>query len=359
MKIFAYESDPRQFDSDFRLNHGSFSTIHFGLNDELKKLNLYAPLEEADWIVFATGIDVNFLPHITNKNKLLINVWETNELPDYLLQARKVLEGPNYVWAGLSPQVSYAYRKYGFLQTPVINIGVDTDFWQRERKFDYNEKFDKFKLLTTLSCNWRSGINHVINTLIKLNEKFPNVYSLTIKDTEDRNEKLPVICRDLRAAGIDVTYECRRANNIELKNLMLSHHLCLPLNTCTSAGLNFLECAALKLPHLSPDYCPCNIYPYSEKVKTSRASISKVKDELTRTWGLPYTFPQNWIDESKAELNWIDEQNLFDKIELVRNNYRYFQGLAEDNRERVKKDWTWKNSCEQLIKIIENYGKYN
>ncbi len=355
MKIFAFENDPRHLtDPTFKDNHGSFSTIHFGLNDELKKLNLFAPLEDADWIVFATGIDVNFLPHITNKKKLLINVWETNELPDYLLQARKVLESPNFIWAGLSPQVSFAYRQKGFLQTPVVNIGVDSDFWQREKRFDYNERFDKFKLLTTLSCNWRSGINHIISAFIKLNDKFPKKYSLTIKDTEDRNEKLPVICKDLRAAGLDVTYECRRANNRELKELMTSHHLSLPLNICTSAGLNFLECAALKLPHLSPDYCPCNIYPYSEKVNTKRVAISKVKDELVHIWGLPYTFPPGWLNEDKAEINQIDEVNLFDKIELVRNNYRYFQGLAEDNRERVVKNWSWKNSCEQLIKIIES-----
>jgi glycosyltransferase involved in cell wall biosynthesis len=360
MKIHMYENDPRfKMDPNFLNNCGSFSVIIHNLNNELKLRGLYADIESADWVGFATGLDLNFYPNLKpNQKRFVIGVWESNVLPDYLFQARKALEGPNYKFLALSKQYADLMDSYGFGSTPIVDIGVG-DFWDRSKPQLRFQKDEVFKILSVTANNFRSGIDTIVNAFIDLSSLFgKSKYELIIKDTEERNNRLKEICGELRQNDYQINYICERWDNQKLKQLMEESHLLCYLVSCTSGGLPILNAARLKLPCIVGDFSPVNLYPSSAAIRSFQFPISEFKNVLTSetergSWGLPYTFPPNWIDENKALLNVCGHGEVALKIEQIYNNYAYYARKAEKNYQEVKQNWSWSNSCDQLLEALK------
>ena len=347
MKIFLYDDDPRRFsDSTFSINKGSFSVIVDNLNQELDKLGLLGDAKTADWIGFATGIKLDF--GFPEKRKFLIHVWESDQLPHGFANWRR--QSTTKV-LGLSKQVQNLWVKYKFNDTPIVDIGVDIDFFQPQPNIPRNEKFT---FLSVTSCNWRSGINHTLIAFEKFAFDKKDKVKLIIKNTDERAYKLPWLCDQFRQEGYDVEYTCKRLNIDEIRDLYSKSHVLLYNPIMTSAGLPIPEVAAMKLPCIVGDFCPTNIYPHSEAIKCALKPIIAVKNDLCNKLGLPYTFPEGWIDEFHAHVYWLDNDDFVIKMDKIYNNYGFYLKKAEENRKIVEERWTWKESCNQLLKAL-NY----
>lgn len=190
MKVHFWDNDPAQFTRlNYEYNRGSFATVSAGLNKELKIRGLYAELNDADIIGFPTGIGLEeFRAAFPNKKKAILGVWESSELPQYIIDFRRQNESEDFKFLAFSKQYQEICKKAGFANTPIVDAGVDLDFWKRSTP---HKKIDKFKILSLTSCNFRSSIDQLIVAFINLDK---DKYSLTIKDTDERNGKLPIIC---------------------------------------------------------------------------------------------------------------------------------------------------------------------
>lgn len=355
MKIHFYDDDPRLLQEGlekYSQNCGSFAQISNGINKELKKLDLYSEADKADIVGFASGLKLDFGFH--HKRRFCIGVWETNEIPMYLLNTRANLErtsdGENYKqiyqYFGLSKQVANIWEGYGF-RTPIVDIGCDTDFWCPQDI----KKNDKFTILSTTSCNFRSGIQHTIQVFINLWNKDKDI-KLIIKNTDERAAKLPYFVKRLRDKGMDIEYICQRQTLVEIRELMAKSHVLVynPINT--SAGLPILEASAMELPVIVGDYCPTNCYPSCETIKCYPLPISDIKEVVVDYWGLPFTFPQGWINESKAMMNWLDGKDFYEKLLKIKYNYDIYINRAKECRQEVTEKWTWANSTQQLLRNL-------
>lgn len=350
--IIFYEDDPRKVLPEFSKNCGSFSKIGININLSLAKLGLLAKNEEdADWVGFSTGTNLDF--GFRDKRRFLVGVWESQILPNFLVNLRQKLESQgNYKYFGLSQQVTNAWDGIKYpVKTPIVNIGVDTEFWKRQKP---KQKNAKFTILSVTSCNFRSGIDQTIQAFYQLSQITEVPIKLIIKNTDERAEKLPSIIQYYRKKfNLDIEYLFGRYNDYQIRDLYELADLLLYIPLITSGGLPITEAASMELPCIVPDYCPTNIYPSSEKVQVSVASIAEYKHYFTQTWSLPYTFPEGCIDETKAEIYLILAKNLANTINKVIINNDYYLNKASKNRKLTEKQWTWDNSAQELIKNLE------
>lgn len=348
MRIHCYDDDPRlaiEGLEAYSRNSGSFAVITNNLNKELEKRNLFSSTRDADIVGFASGLKWDF--GFESKQRFLINVWETNVLPEYLLQTRKRLELGNYKVFGLSEQISKVWREHGF-PTETVDIGCDTDFWAPQPI----PQFDKFTILSTVSCNFRSGITHLLHAFFQAHVNGGGNIKLIIKNTDERATKLPDIIKKFVGLGLDIEYICKRMDVYEVRELMARCHLMSYPVINTSAGLPILEAGAMELPIMVNDFCPVNLYPVCETVKCEPAPISEIKEFLVQQAGLPYTFPSGWIDETKALMYWPNVEDFGTKILKVKKEYDIYKKKAKDCRQEIINRWTWKHSCDQLIKNL-------
>ncbi len=344
MKIFPVDDDQRlHSDPNYRINCGSFAQITFGIGDELAKLGMLGSEQYCDCAFFASGLKWDF--GFVNRRRALINVWESNVLPDILINFRRQLESSRYKVFGLSEQISQVWRDYGF-PTKTVDIGCNPDFWRPNEPI---QRLAKFTILSTTSCNFRSGINFTIEAFLKACETDSNI-RLIIKNTDERATKLPHIVAKLQKRGYDVEYICARRDIYRLRELMSQCHLLAYNPIHTSAGLPIVEAAAMELPCIVGDYSPTNLYPSVEKVKWQYKTIAEVKEHLCGEWGLPYTFAGLGIDENKALVHWLDVDDFANKILTIKQNYGniYLQKVKEC-RNKILNRWTWAHSTQQLL----------
>lgn len=356
--IHFYEDDKRKNDPDFALNHGSFSCIHFNLNRELKNLGFYGEEGEAEWHGFSTGLGLDF----GNKlwNRFVIHVWETNFLPQQFINFRHWAESHHskpYKFFGLSKQISDLWESYGF-HTPVIDIGVNENFYNpeptdRPKDFKYAELFKakKFIVSSVTALNFRSGFNALVEAIEKLD---PVHYRFIVKNTDTRDLLVRRKIDELKNKGYDIHYICERLNLLEIREFYLRSNLLCYNVIQTSAGLPLTEAAACGCPTIVNDFCPTNIYPSTLKNKVYPSTIEKEKGVLCQDYGLPYTFPDGWIDESKALIYKVDISDFASNIENIRINYDFYKHDCYCRSFDVRKNWSWKHSANKLIK--ELYG---
>lgn len=345
MSIFLYDDDPRlklEGLEQYSKNSGSFAVITNNLNKELAKLGLLGSEEASDWIGFASGLKWGF--GFGDRKRFLINVWESNILPELLLRMRPNFEHNNYKVFGLSKQISDVWQSYGY-ETPIVDIGCDTEFWKPQPV----KKFAKFTILSTTAANFRSGIPHLITAYKAIWASGIRDIKLVIKNTDERAYRLPNIIKDMQDVGMDVSYLCERENIEQIRELMASCHLLCYNVLGTSAGLPILEAASMELPCLVTDASPTNIYPSCGKIKCTEKSIAEYKSFLCDTWGLPYNFAGLGVDEEKAMLNWLDISDFTEKILDAYHNYDKYIEKAKECRKQVLERWTWSHSCNQLL----------
>lgn len=348
MKIFPVDDDVRlKTDPNYRINCGSFAQITFGIGEELKKLQMLGTETDTDAAFFASGLKWDF--GFEDKKRAIINVWESNILPDMLIEYRRRLESKNYKVFGLSEQISQVWRDYGF-PTKTVDIGCNPDFWRPSPR---QTRLAKFTILSTTSCNFRSGINQTIDAFCWACQTDSNM-RLIIKNTDERATKLPTIIQGLKDKGYDIEYICKRQDIYQVKELMSQSHVLAYQPLTTSAGLPILEAAAMELPCIVGDYSPTNLYPSVEKIKWKHRPIAEVKQELCSDWGLPYTFAGVGIDENKAMVHWLDVEDFTTKILTIKNNYSNILLKAKECRKQVLERWTWAHSTQQLIEGLKD-----
>lgn len=347
VKIFPVDDDQRLItDPNYRNNCGSFAQITFGIGDELAKLEKLGTADDCDLAFFASGIKWDF--GFENKRRAIINVWESNVLPEILVSFRHRLESSNYKVFGLSEQISQVWRDYGF-PTETVDIGCNPEFWKPMPEI---KKFSKFTILSTTSCNFRSGINFTINAFFRAWDKDKDI-KLIIKNTDERATDLPNVVKKLREYGCDIEYICERQTNTQMRELMASCHVLAYNPIHTSAGLPIIEAAAMELPCIVGDYSPTNLYPSVEKIKWEYKTIAQVKEVLIDMWHLPYTFAGLGINENKALVHWLDPEDFANKLLTIKYNYdNIYINKAAECRKQVLERWTWKHSCQQLLNNI-------
>jgi glycosyltransferase involved in cell wall biosynthesis len=341
--IHCFDDDSRKNDADYFYNKGSFAQITDNLNLELKKLRLFASENEADTIGFASGIKVDF--GFQDRKRFLIHVFETTVLPDWL---RKWRQDTNTQVFGLSQQVADLWEKYNF-KTPIVDIGVDTEYWKPDENI---KKFDKFTILSTTALNFRSGINYTIDAFCTLWQHDKDI-RLIVKNTDERASRVLKIIEALKSKGMDIEYICERMDSHKVKELMQKSHL-LAYNPTTSAGLPVLEAASLQLPCIVANCSPTSIYPTVAQVECDLVDIKSQKETLLNWWGLPYTFAGLGLDESKAQIYKLDVLDFAKKVLHIKRNYDIYKDRAKDCRQQVLNRWTWTHSCQQLLKNL-NY----
>lgn len=349
MKIIMYEDDVRKNNPDFIYNHGSFSTIILNINKELHKLGLLAKNEiDADIVGFSSGLKLDF--GFNDKKRFLIGVNETNIIPDYIVNERKRLEtAGNYKYFGLSKQISDIWNTNYNSPTETIDIGVDTEFWKRQKPRLTN---DIFTIISVTAGNFRSGLPYLISACDSI-ASMGNRIKLIIKDTDERNTKLRDIINSIYKPRFDIYYICQRWDDQKVRDFYEYADLLVysPINT--SAGIPILESAAMELPCLVPDYCPTNIYPTSELIETKQISIKSIKNVMCNIWSLPYTFLP--LDESKAMMHEPDLDSMIENILKIKNNYDFYVKKAGENRKLIEENWTWKNSTNKLVKLLNTF----
>ncbi len=338
-KVFLYDDDPRRFGADYFYNKGSFAQITDGINAELKKRGLLGNEETATDVGFASGLKLEF--GFKKQNPFLVHVFETCVLPDIFVEWRK--HTTTHVF-GLSKQIADVWDSYGFY-TDIVDIGVDPEFWKPMPEVP---KFDKFTFLSVTSCNFRSGIPEL---LMSFEQAFAGNRDvrLIIKNTDERAVKLPAIIQSMRNKGLDVIYDCRRVNAMELRHLMAQSHILIygPINT--SGGIPILEAGAMGLPVVTCSYCPTNFYPTCAKVACQDKPISEIKKFVVEDFGLPYTFPEGMIDETKALMHIPDITDFATILYSTKKHYDQVKQKVVQVRQEIIKNWTWSHSCDQLL----------
>lgn len=344
--IHLFDDDPRKYDADYFFCKGSFAQITDNLNIELKKRNLYASHDQADIIGFSSGIKLDF--GFSHKRRFIIGVWESNQIPRYLINERARLEAQgNYQYFGLSQQVQDAWSPFYDTKTSIVNIGADTDFWRPQNI----KKFDKFTILSLTSCNFRCGCQHLLQAYMSLWQENKDI-QLIIKNTDERAKKLPIFIKRMQERGMNVHYICERMDARKIRELIAQCHVVSYSLNMTSGGLIVPECSAMEIPVIVGDYCPTNIYPSCEKVLVSKMSLAQFKEVVVNYWGFPYTFPEGWMDEEKAFMYWLDGNDFAQKLLKIKNDYDSYIDKAKMCRQEVIKNWTWSASCDQLLKAL-------
>jgi len=348
MKIFCYDDDPRlkSEGESYYQNMGSFGQILWNLNKELKKTNILGDENDTDAVVFSSGLKWEF--GFEDKIRLLINVWECNILPHVLINFRKRLENERYIVCGLSKQIADVWSNYGF-PTKTIDIGCDTEFWCPQQQI---KKFDDFTILSNICLNFRSGIQHVLQAYMSLWADDKSV-RLIIKNTDDRAKKIPIFVEKMKKKGMNVEYICKRMDLTEMRELITKCHVLTYCPNNTSAGLCIPEASAMEIPVITCDYCPTNLYPSCEKVMVSRMELGQFKEIVSNYWGLPVNFPDGWIDERLAYINWLDGADFYEKLSKIKNNYDFYAQKAKVCRQEVIDNWSWKHSLNQLLDALE------
>lgn len=349
MKAFLYDDDPRRgVDADYPINKGSFAVIIDNLNTQLGRLKMLGDHETADWVGFASSLKFNF--GFQNKKRFLISVWECDELPAGFLRWK--LQSDT-VLIGLSAQVADLWAKSD-VKIPVVDIGVDMRYFKANSAIPKNEKFT---ILSVTALNFRSGINHLLTAFAEFSKDKKDKVKLIVKNTDERAVQIPRLCHHLSSLGFDIEYIGERLTIDKIRELYYKSHLLAYNVGYSSAGLPILEAAAMKLPCITTDSSPMNIYPHSEAVSCKPITINDANKILVGEWGLPYTFPAGIIDENRAHINWLDDADFVAKLQKIYDNYQFYLDKAEENHIIVKKRWQWSNSCSQLIEILDKHDE--
>lgn len=347
MKIHCFDDDIRKNDADYAENMGSFAAITTNLNKELNKLGLLGSEQEADIYGFSSGIKLDF--GFQNKRRFCIGVWETNEVPLFLINERARLEAlGNYRYFGLSQQVQDAWRGLYGPNTPIVDIGCDTEFWKPMPEIPKNEKFT---ILSVTSCNFRCGLQSLLHAFSFLHVQMKENVKLIIKNTDERNVVLPQYVQMSKNAGMDIEYVCERQTSSQIRELYNRCHALVYTPVSTSAGLPVLECGACETPVVVADYCPLNLYPSCKKVRTYPMTLLECRQRI-KSWQFPYTFPEGCVDETKAMINWMVFTDLARSLLQIKNNYAIYTEMAEEVRKEIQNKWTWSHSCQQLLKNL-------
>jgi glycosyltransferase involved in cell wall biosynthesis len=340
--IHLYEDDPRFLsDPTFIDNHGSFSVINYGLNNALKKLNLYSDIDQAEYIGFATSLNLN--NYIDGKKCFYITVWETiNKLTNYHLEIAR----GNKILFGMSDQVSNLYRKEG-IRCETLHCGCDTDFWKQTLP-----KNKKFTFVHINSSNVRSGLDLTLQAFHMAFQNNPDV-QLIVKDTNTNIDILFSRINEMKSAGTNIEYITKRSNKHEIRDLYSSSHVGLNLLRMTSWGFPLHEMSACNCLCLTGDIEPTNVlinknYGVLLKPK-SEVKISEKLNELVNDWGLlncyggfPYSEEPRFYDFN------VEEYSV--KLKEIYGNWSFYGKI--DTRTPIIDNWKWESSARNLIKML-------
>lgn len=344
MKIYIHDDDERLIsDSGYLQNMGSFGQIIHGISAELKKRGMLGTPENADWVGFTTSTKLDF--GFRNKKRFVIQAWEFEAMPHFIQQAKYL----DLKLISLSPKSQAEYKKLGY-ETKVVDIGTNPNFFKPLKGI---QKSPVFQVLSVTSANFRSGLNHTLLAFEQFAKDKKDKVKLVIKNTDERAVRLPYFCREYRENGYNVDYICERLNIDKIRELYAESHILCYNPIVTDGGIPQIEAAAMELPCITTDFIPSNIYPHSEVVKTSQKSILEVRDYLCNKFMLPYTVPENWLNESVSMVNWLDETDFAVKLQKIYDNYQFYLEKAKENRKIVRKRWSWSNSTDQLLEILK------
>ena len=340
--IHLYEDDPRFLsDPTFIDNHGSFSVINYGLNNALKKLNLYSDIDQAQYIGFATSLNLN--NYINGKKCFYITVWETiNKLTNYHLEIAR----GNKILFGMSDQVSNLYRKEG-IKCETLHCGCDTDFWKQTLP-----KNKKFTFVHINSSNVRSGLDLTLQAFHMAFQNNPDV-QLIVKDTNTNIDILSSRINEMKSAGTNIKYITKRSTKNEIRDLYSNSHVGLNLLRMTSWGFPLHEMSACNCLCITGDIEPTNVlinknYGVLLKPK-SEVKISEKLNELVNNWGLlncyggfPYSEEPRFYDFNVEEYS--------AKLKEIYDNWSFYGKI--DTRTPIIDNWKWESSAKNLIKML-------
>jgi len=340
--IHLYEDDPRFLsDPTFIDNHGSFSVINYGLNNALKKLNLYSDIDQAEYIGFATSLNLN--NYINGKKCFYITVWETiNKLTNYHLEIAR----GNKILFGMSDQVSNLYRKEG-IKCETLHCGCDTDFWKQTLP-----KNKKFTFVHINSSNVRSGLDLTLQAFHMAFQNNPDV-QLIVKDTNTNIDILSSRINEMKSAGTNIKYITKRSTKNEIRDLYSNSHVGLNLLRMTSWGFPLHEMSACNCLCFTGDIEPTNVlinknYGVLLKPK-SEVNISEKLNELVNHWGLlncyggfPYSEEPRFYDFNVEEYS--------TKLKEIYDDWSFYGKI--DTRTPIIDNWKWEYSAKNLIKML-------
>jgi glycosyltransferase involved in cell wall biosynthesis len=343
--IHLYEDDPRFInDPTFENNHGSFSVINYGLNNALKKIGKYSDVQEAEYIGFATSLNLNH--YIEGKKSFYITVWETiNKLTNYHLQIAR----GNKIIFGMSDQVSNLYRKEG-IQCETLHCGCDTEFWKQTLP-----KNEKFTFIHINSSNVRSGLDLTLQAFDIAFRNNPDV-QLIVKDTNTNIDILLSRINEMRSHGTNIEYITKRSTKQEVRDLYSQSHVGLNLLRMTSWGFPLHEMSACNCLCLTGDIAPTNVLikqEYGVLLKPSNEiNISDKLAELVNNWGLlncyggfPYSEEPRFYD--------FNVEEYAEKLKEIYNNWESYKKI--DTRTPIVDNWKWETSAQKLISSLQSY----
>lgn len=344
--IHLYEDDPR-FISDwtFADNHGSFSVINYGINNELKKINKYSDLRDSEWVGIPSSL--NFTQQFSGKKMFYITVWETiNKLTNFHIDS---LKGKNKILLGMSDQVSDLYKKEG-IRCETLHCGCDTDFWKPT-----TVKNKKFTFVHVNSSNVRSGLDLTVKAFHSAFQNNSDV-QLIIKDTNENNSVLMNKIKEFQDKGSQIIYVSRRWTKQEVRDLYSSSHVGLNLLRMTSWGFPLHEMPACGTLTVTGDFSPTNVLVnknYGILIKPSKeVDISEKLPELCNQWGLINCYGNFSYSEQPRFYDFdIEEYTSF--LKNIYANWSIYQNL--DLRSPIVNQWKWSDTVKNLIEILEKH----
>jgi len=344
--IHLYEDDPR-FMSDpiFSDDHGSFSVINYGINNELKKINKYSDLRGSEWVGVPSSL--NFTQEFSGKKMFYITVWETiNKLTNFHIES---LKGKNKILLGMSDQVSDLYKKEG-IQCETLHCGCDTDFWKPTIV-----KNKKFTFIHVNNSNVRSGLDLTVRAFHSAFQNNPDI-QLIIKDTNQNNPTLINKIKEFQDKGSQIVYVSRRFTRQEIRDLYSSSHVGLNLLRMTSWGFPLHEMSACGALVVTGDFSPTNILVnknYGILIKPSKeVNISEKLPELCDEWGLINSYGSFSYSEQPRFYD-FDVEEYASLLKNIYVNWSIYQNL--DLRSPIINQWKWSDTAENLIRILKKH----
>lgn len=339
--IHLFENDPRFYnDPTFSENHGSFSVINYGINNALKKLNLYSEVDRATFIGFASSLDLNQ----TYKDSIpfYITVWETiNTLTIHHIQSTL---NKNKKIFGMSDQITKLYLKHG-IQCETLHCGCDTDFWRPTKS-----KNEKFTFLHINSSNIRSGLDLTLMAF-KAAFQYNKDVQLIIKDTYS-SPILEKKINKLILEGCNINYISKRSSKTEIRDLYSSSHVGLNLLRMTSWGFPLHEMSACGCLCVTGNFEPTNVLLKSDHSilidPLKEIDILSTLDSLVNEWGLynPYGFDIFGYPEKPRYYD-FDIENYANVIKTIYNEWELYQQI--DTISPIKNNWKWEDTALNLF----------
>jgi len=344
--IHLFEADPRFYnDPTFEENHGSFSVINYGINNALKKINLYSDIDSAEYVGIPTSLDFNF--NYKNKKIFYITVWETiNKLTNYHINH---LSNKNTYLFGMSDQITNLYLKEN-IRCKTLHCGCDSDFWHQTKP-----KNEIFTFLHINSSNVRSGLDLTLQAFHMAFQNNQNV-QLIIKDTNANVDTLKQRINEFVQKGTNIKYISERMGKSQIRDLYSSSHVGLNLLRMTSWGFPLHEMSACNCLSLTGDFEPTNILinkDYGVLLKPSReVEIINKLSELVNYWGLLNCYSGFNYSESPRFYDF----NIEEYANLIKNIYENWNFYSKiDTRNPIIDKWKWEYTAKNLILGLKEY----